>query len=614
MTPISPISSLRWLATLLFTFWVPLANAMLPGTMSYQAYVTDNTGAPVNGEQLVTFRLYTTETSASMIWQEVQRLTVQQGLLNAQLGAVTPLHLPDDFDTPLFLGIEMGTDGEMAPRQPLTLSGYAVQAANADMLDGQDAAALDQSAHVVDTNNPHQVSAAQVGAATPADIGDHTVAADAHHARYTNAEAVAAVQSHDGTGVNADTLDGSDSTAFAPNAHVHNVIYYTQTQVDSLLSSRDTAIDTLQSRIALLEEKLAKVTVSPDGNQIYVTAANLHLHSGSGATDGAVNGLGNLIVGYDEARTTGTSCSLGAYSNQTDCATNGGTWAVSHKSGSHNVVVGYEHNYSRFGGLVIGQRNTITGEFASVSGGVNNIASGIWSSVSGGGANIASFDSTSVSGGYSNIASAYAASVSGGDDNTASGPISSVSGGVANQATGNNAAVSGGQANTASGIRSSVSGGGGNIASVNSASVSGGSNNTAADEFASVSGGQGNSASGEHASVSGGRRNTARGPNSSVSGGDSNTASGIEASVSGGASNEASGTTASVSGGKKNIASGENASVSGGDTNVASSTESTVSGGAENQAIANNATVGGGARRSATGQNDWVAGALLQSD
>ena len=278
MTPISPISSLRWLATLLFTFWVPLANAMLPGTMSYQAYVTDNTGAPVNGEQLVTFRLYTTETSASMIWQEVQRLTVQQGLLNAQLGAVTPLHLPDDFDTPLFLGIEMGTDGEMAPRQPLTLSGYAVQAANADMLDGQDAAALDQSAHVVDTNNPHQVSAAQVGAATPADIGDHAAIADVHHARYTNAEAVVAVQSHDGAGVNADTLDGSDSTAFAPNAHVHNVIYYTQTQVDSLLSSRDTAIDTLQSRIALLEEKLAKVTVSPDGNQIYVTAANLHLH------------------------------------------------------------------------------------------------------------------------------------------------------------------------------------------------------------------------------------------------------------------------------------------------------------------------------------------------
>ena len=39
------------------------------------------------------------------------------------------------------------------------------------------------------------------------------------------------------------------------------------------------------------------------------------------------------------------------------------------RTGSHNVVVGQRHNFSRFGGLVVGDHNTISGDFASVSGG-----------------------------------------------------------------------------------------------------------------------------------------------------------------------------------------------------------------------------------------------------
>jgi hypothetical protein len=54
------------------------------------------------------------------------------------------------------------------------------------------------------------------------------------------------------------------------------------------------------------------------------------------------------------------------------------------RTGSHNIVVGQRHNFSRFGGLVVGFENTISGDFASVSGGSNNTASGFFSSVSGG--------------------------------------------------------------------------------------------------------------------------------------------------------------------------------------------------------------------------------------
>ena len=40
--------------------------------------------------------------------------------------------------------------------------------------------------------------------------------------------------------------------------------------------------------------------------------------------------------------------------NEADCIANGGVWAGTHKSGSHNLVVGNQHNYSSYGGFVAG--------------------------------------------------------------------------------------------------------------------------------------------------------------------------------------------------------------------------------------------------------------------
>ena len=66
-------------------------------------------------------------------------------------------------------------------------------------------------------------------------------------------------------------------------------------------------IASLQAQVAVLSP-LATVatlgdylTIDTTSNSILFTGANLYVQSGSGATDGAVNGLGNLIVGYNEA-------------------------------------------------------------------------------------------------------------------------------------------------------------------------------------------------------------------------------------------------------------------------------------------------------------------------
>jgi hypothetical protein len=190
------------------------------------------------------------------------------------------------------------------------------------------------------------------------------------------------------------------------------------------------------------------------------------------------NGLGNLIVGYNEERGFGQDM----------------------RTGSHNVVVGTEHNFSRFGGIVGGFHNEISGDFAVVSGGIGNTASGDYASVSGGACNIAGDlpagrvpdcptveDSpdgavNTVSGGFRNMASGFASSVSGGLFNTASARQSSVSGGLFNTASSISSSVSGGLFNTASGHGSSVSGGSVNRASGDYATVSGGSDRSAPEE------------------------------------------------------------------------------------------------------------------------------------
>src|SRR5215831_10048705 len=181
----------------------------------------------------------------------------------------------------------------------------------------------------------------------------------------------------------------------------------------------------LEQRVEQLEYKLAHVTSGPD--DITISGANLHIVNGLGATN-TVNGLGNLIVGYQEHRLPP---------------------AINTRTGSHNVIVGRQHNFSSFAGLVVAQFNEISGPWASILGGFSNSASGVNSSVSGGNGNSASGPNSSVSGGVMNRATGIASSVSGGGGNLASDVDSSVSGGRANTASGAFSAVSGGALRTA---------------------------------------------------------------------------------------------------------------------------------------------------------------------
>jgi hypothetical protein len=209
-------------------------------------------------------------------------------------------------------------------------------------------------------------------------------------------------------------------------------------------------ISILKDRVAALEKILRYVTVER-GTIRGLLGPNVHIRNGhiKEETD-TINGVGNLVLGYNEEPPE-----LG----------------VEERLASHDLIIGRYHRYTSFGGLVAGNRNWISGEEATVSGGQENIASGDQASVSGGLLNTANAPTASVSGGETNTAGCTTSSpvecgdstsVSGGAGNVASGDYASISGGAGNSAKANYSRISGGRSNFTDGSMSSVSGGGQN--------------------------------------------------------------------------------------------------------------------------------------------------------
>lgn len=181
----------------------------------------------------------------------------------------------------------------------------------------------------------------------------------------------------------------------------------------------------LSADVDELKRRLAGITRA--GDTLRFDAMNIQVTSGTGATDGEVNGLGNVIIGYNET--------INPFLD--------GTNPASDKSGSHNLVVGKGHNYAAYGGIVTGLDNVLAGKYG-VAAGTRNRALGDFSSVTGGQLNTASGWYASVSGGFSNLASENSASVSGGQLNAATGAASSVGGGFQVRAPGNSNWAAGG--------------------------------------------------------------------------------------------------------------------------------------------------------------------------
>ena len=155
-------------------------RADVPLMVNYQGLLLDqSTGDPVTGSVDMEFRIYDAATGGTLLWSETHAaVNVSDGVYNVVLGAVNPLD-PGDFTSP-DRWLEVWVEGEQfTPRQRCTSVLFAI---NADRLDGLDAGAFapidhNHDARYVNEGQANAISSAMIidGAVTEADLGSNSV-------------------------------------------------------------------------------------------------------------------------------------------------------------------------------------------------------------------------------------------------------------------------------------------------------------------------------------------------------------------------------------------------------------------------------------------------------
>jgi Collagen triple helix repeat (20 copies) len=106
------------------------APSQVPSFLTQQGRLFDDSGDPVTGTPTFVFTIYSDAAGTNVLWTETQQITLDDGYFSTSLGSVTAI--PDTvFDgSTRYLGIKVGSDPEMSPRQPLTSVPYALIAGN----------------------------------------------------------------------------------------------------------------------------------------------------------------------------------------------------------------------------------------------------------------------------------------------------------------------------------------------------------------------------------------------------------------------------------------------------------------------------------------------------
>lgn len=209
---------------------------------------------------------------------------------------------------------------------------------------------------------------------------------------------------------------------------------------DARLKTAEGTINNYGPRIGALETKTLHVSSGTFNSRdaVFITSANLVVQNGTGST-GAVNGLGNVILGYDATRTDNPD--------------------LSPKTGSHDLVLGDNNGYGSTGQLVSGSRNYAKGQNAAIIGGSDAQASGPGAVVIGGyGGQSAGQASVAIGGHGVESGGAQAVAIAGWQA-SASGDQSLTLGGYRNGNAGASAVVVGGTSNTTSDFNTTLVGG-----------------------------------------------------------------------------------------------------------------------------------------------------------
>jgi hypothetical protein len=154
----------------------PSMSARVPNVINYQGMLRRPDGSVINGTYDMTFRLYYLPKGGNVVHTEqLLNVVVRDGLFTVLLGDGdgNPIQAAD-FKDPLYVGIQVGNDAEMQPRQRIAPVPYAVQLTDGVYVDesgnvGIGTTSPQAKLHVADESSPASITLGANGS-----YGGHT--------------------------------------------------------------------------------------------------------------------------------------------------------------------------------------------------------------------------------------------------------------------------------------------------------------------------------------------------------------------------------------------------------------------------------------------------------
>ncbi len=332
-----------------------IAYAQPPNTISFQGNLTTpGLGTPIaDGSYGMDFALYDVEVAGTPLWSETQpSVSVLSGLINVQLGSVTPLEI-DEFYQPLFL--EITIDGEtLSPRIAFQTVPFAQTAKSVVGNDSIVFRMLDQKAGIVDQTNTA--------------LGYFSFSQEQGAGFFNQAFGNSALQQNNG---------GSQNVAVGSFALENNTTGGTNIAIGyealktNTISSNNVAVGpfSLQSNTDGIEN----VAVGPNALKANTTGLQ-NIGIGLGALTTNTIGTGNVGVGVDalnlnQEGNENTAMGVFALEKSTGLGNTaiGGNALRPLATGNYNVAIGYNTGSNAVGvEHVNGTYNTLIGTDASV--------------------------------------------------------------------------------------------------------------------------------------------------------------------------------------------------------------------------------------------------------
>jgi hypothetical protein len=321
--------ALLLIASLVALVWaiatLPAAQAQVPQLVNYQGKLTNADGTLVaDGDYSLTFGIYTADVGGTLLWSETQTVTITNGLFHVLLGSVNPIpYTLFSQHAETYLGIQVGSNPEMVPRERIASAPYALQAYGASgipsggiiMWSGSIAEIPAGWALCDGTNGtPDLRDRFVLGAGSTYAVGDTGGAMT--HTHTVNIDAFVSASSSGHT----HTVDPAPVTSSASGAHSHSV-----DPPSTGTSSAGSHSHSYSGTTAAGSPRTDYYTYAPDG---YTEIHDDHTHSYSGTTSSAGGHSHSVDIG---------SFSSGSVSAHTHSVDVGST--TTSTSGAHTHTV-----------------------------------------------------------------------------------------------------------------------------------------------------------------------------------------------------------------------------------------------------------------------------------